>query len=163
MQRLEPEMRKFLLVFARKSKSKMANFVIAKNGDENFVALRRSLVAFFYDESLKKLTANVDDDARMEADAAAEEITVEILRRERPRAQLQAELEKLVAEHGDETLGAWLKRIGVTEAPGLDALAELLWPFVKMALESPPAKAFWERVTWDFYATLGAPPVAEKP
>ena len=49
------------------------------------------------------------------------------------------------------------QRIGVVERPSLEALAELTWPYVRLALESPPARAFYERVVWDFYATIGTP------
>jgi hypothetical protein len=154
--RLEPEARKFLLGFSRKSKTKVADFLVTSAGDPKLVALRQSIVAFFYEESLAQIMQNVDDDARMEADEAALHITLEVLRQDRPRERLLAELEKLVAEHGDETLGAWLERIGVVARPDLEKVAELLWPFMKLALESPPARAFWERVTWDFYASLGA-------
>ncbi|MBX3264678.1 MAG: hypothetical protein KF782_33710 [Labilithrix sp.] len=159
--RLEPEIRKFLLGFSRRSKAKIADFLVSSAGDPKQIALRQSVVAFFYEESLAKITANVDDDARMNADDAALAIVLEVLERDRPRERLLAELEKLVADHGHETLGAWLARIGVTERPDLTALAELVWPFVKLALESPPARAFWERVTWDFYATLGAAAASE--
>jgi hypothetical protein len=158
--RLEPEMRKFLLGFSRQSKKKLADFIVSSAGDPKMVALRQSIVAFFYAETLAQITQNVDDDARMEADEAVLAIVLEVLRKDRPRERLLAELEKLLAEHGDGTVGAWLTRIGVTERPELEKLAELLWPFLRLALESPPARAFYERVTWDFYATLepsGAP------
>ena len=161
--RLEPEIRKFLLGFSRKSKKRIADLVVSSAGDPKLVALRQSVVAFFYEESLSKITQNVDDDARMAADGAGEAIVLEVLRRERPRERLLAELEKLVEDHGDATLEAWLTRIGVTARPDLEELAELLWPFVKLALESPPARAFWERVTWDFYATLGAAAAPAEP
>ncbi|HVH40763.1 MAG TPA: hypothetical protein VM925_00415 [Labilithrix sp.] len=161
--RLEPEMRKFLLGFSRKSKKKLADFIVASAGDPKQVALRQSIVAFFYEESLAQITQNIDDDARMEADEAALAITLEVLRRERPRERLLAELEKLVADHGDETVGAWLTRIGVSERPDLEKLAEVLWPFLRLALESPPARAFYERVTWDFYATLSTSGSGEVP
>jgi hypothetical protein len=152
--RLEPEIRKFLLGFSRKSKKKIADFLVASAGDPKLIALRQSVVAFFYEESFAQITQNVDDDARMEADDAVQAVTLEVLRRDRPRERLIAELQKLVDDHGDETIGDWLGRLGVTERPDLEKLAEVLWPFAKLALESPPARAFWERVTWDFYATL---------
>lgn len=152
--RLEPEMRKFLLGFSRRAKGKLADFLVTNAGDPKMVALRKAVVAFFYGETLATLVKDIDDDAQMSLDEAAEAIVVAVLAHERPRARLVAELEKLLAEHGDETLGAWLARIGVTERPPLDDLAELLWPYAKIALESPPARAFWERVTWDFYASL---------
>jgi len=154
--RLEPEMRKFLLVAARKSKGKIADFVVGKSGDPQLVALRRNVVRFFYEASVADLMKNVDDDARMEADAALEAIATGGLAEGRAKARLLAELEKLIEEHGDTTIGAFLERIGVVEPPALDGLAELTWPFVKLALESPPSRAFWERVVWDFYATLSA-------
>lgn len=154
--RLEPEMRKFLLVAARKSKKKIANFVINKSGDKQMIALRQNVVRFFYEETVKDLVKNVDDDARMEADAAAEAIALHVLATGSVKERILADLEKLLAEHGDQTVGAWLERIGVVERPALGALAELTWPYVKLALESPPARAFWERVVWDFYATIGS-------
>lgn len=148
--RLEPEIRKFLLGFSRKSKTKLADFLVAQGGDPKLVKLRQSVARFFYGETLAAALKNVDDDARMELDEAVEGIVREVLAA--PREPLVRELEKLVAENG--TVGEWLARIGVTTRPDLEKLAELLWPFVKLALESPPARAFWERVTWDFYATL---------
>jgi len=152
--RLEPEMRKFLLGFSRRSKKKLVDYLIASAGDPKLAALRQSVARFVYAETLAAVTANVDDDARMELDDAMLGITLEVLGRERPRAQLLAELEKLLAEHGDETIGAFLGRIGVSARPELEPLAELLWPFVKMVMASPPARAFWERVVWDFYGSL---------
>jgi hypothetical protein len=153
--RLEPEMRKFLLGFSRKSKKKIADFLVSSAGDPKLVALRQSVVAFFYDETLADLMKNVDDDARMGADEVVEAIVLKVLQHERPRERLLAELEKLVADHGDDTVGAWLARIGATERPDLEKLADFLWPYMRLALESPPARAFYERVTWDFYASLG--------
>jgi hypothetical protein len=152
--RLEPEIRKFLLGFSRKAKVKLADFLVGHAADPKMIALRKSVVAYFYGESLQAITKDIDDDARMAIDEAAEEIVLTVLANDHARTRLVAELDKLLAEHGDETVGAWLARIGVTERPAFDALAAVLWPYVKLALESPPARAFWERVTWDFYATL---------
>ena len=42
--RLEPEMRKFLLVFVRKSKKKIAGLIVSKGSDPKFIALRQSVV-----------------------------------------------------------------------------------------------------------------------
>jgi hypothetical protein len=156
--RLEPEIRKFLLGFSRRSKHKIADLIITSAGDPKLVALRQSIVAFVYEQTFADLVRNVDDDARKSADEAALAIVVEVLRQERPRERLLAELEKFVSEHEDETVGSWLARIGVTARPDLEQLAELLWPFFRLALDSPPARAFYERVTWDFYASLNDPP-----
>ena len=152
--RLEPEMRKFLLVAARKSKSKIANFVVGKSGDPKMVSLRQSVVRFFYETSIANLMKNVDDDARMAADDAILAVSLKVLSQDEPRAKLLAELEKFMGEHGSESVGEWLKRIGVVSPPALEPLAELTWPLVKLALESPPAKAFYERIVWDFFSSL---------
>jgi hypothetical protein len=161
--RLDPEIRKFLLGFSRRSKHKLADFILSKGGDPKLVALRQSVVAFFYDQTLADLMKNIDDDARIDGDEATEAIVRAALESPVARKRLEAGLEKLLADHGDEKLGAWLARIGVTQRPPLAELAEALWPFVRMALESPPARAFYERVTWDFYATLASQPSAENP
>ena len=152
--RLEPEMRKFLLGFSRKAKGKLADFIVTNAADPKMLALRKTIIAFFYESSLAALTETVDDDAQMALDEAMEGIVLATLAHEQPRARLAAELTQLLEDHGDEPLGAWLARIGVTERPALEELADVLWPYVKLALESPPARAFWERVTWDFYATI---------
>lgn len=154
--RLEPEIRKFLLVFSRRAKGKIADFVVSKGQDPAFEGLRRSVVAFFYEQPIRELVAGWDPSARGHVDVAVEEILVETHRHERPRERLRAELEALLAEHGDTPLGEVLAKVGVTAKPELEALADLLWPTVKMLLESPPAKAFYERITWEFYDGLAA-------
>lgn len=159
--RLEPEMRKFLLGFSRRSKTKLADFIVTSAGDPKLVALRQSVVAFFYDETIAQITKNVDDDARLGADEAGVAIALEVLRNDHPRARVIAELEKLLAEHGDGTLGEWFARIGVNARPELEKLAEVAWPFVRLALDSPPGRAFYERITREFYDTLGVSPVPD--
>jgi hypothetical protein len=81
---------------------------------------------------------------------------VEALKQERPRARLRAELEAMLAEHGDTPLGEVLAGFGVTTRPELEALADLAWPLFRMLLQSPPARAFYERITWEFYDGLAA-------
>jgi hypothetical protein len=152
--RLEPEIRKFLLAFMRKSKSKIADLVVSKGADPKFVSLRKSVAGYFYERTLSELTATVDDDARDHVDTAAEEIALEVLRRDQPRERLAAELARFVEERGDATLGEWLSSIGAVGRPELERIAELLWPHVKLLLESPPARAFYERVTCEFYDSL---------
>jgi hypothetical protein len=154
--RLEPEMRRFLLGFSRKAKRKLLQLAESSHDDPKLVELRKAVASFVYEQTLADLTKHIDDDARMEIDEAAEAIVLEVLRNERPRERLIAELERWLAEYGEEPLGAWLRRIGVTERPDFEAIAELLWPYVKFALESPPSRAFFERITWDFYASLAS-------
>src|SRR5690606_13547001 len=135
-------------------KTKIADFIVDKGADPNSVALRRAVAAFFYEQALKDLVNAVDEEATRHVDAAAEAIAVRVLEEERPRERLRAELERFVAENGERTVGEWLEGLGVTARPELRALAQLTWPALSLALTSPPARAFLERVTWDFYATV---------
>jgi len=153
--RLEPEIRKFLLAFMRKSKGRIADLVVSKGTDPKFVSLRKSVVAYFYERTLAEIVASSDDDLRDQVDTAAEAIVLEVLRRDTPRERLVSEITRFVEERGDETLGAWMASLGAVARPELERLAELTWPFVKILLESPPARAFYERVTWEFYESLG--------
>lgn len=152
--RLEPEMRKFLLVFVRKSKSKMATLIVSKGSDPKFIALRQSVVAWLYERSLAELTKTVDDDARDHVDTAAEEIALELAKQTHPRERLREQVDAFLAEKGDVALGEWLTSIGGVARPDLERIAELLWPHMRMLLESPPARAFYERITWEFYDSL---------
>jgi hypothetical protein len=154
--RLEPEIRKFLLAFTRKSKKKTADVLVAAAGDPKFVALRKSIALWAYDETLKATAARMDDDARKNVDRAVLEIVLDVLSKERPRARLVSELEALVATHGEGTVATYLASIGVTKHPDMEKVAEHVWPYVRLVLESPPARAFYERITWDFYATIAA-------
>ncbi len=155
--RLEPEMRRFLLGFSRKAKRKLLSLTEASKDDPKLAELRKVIATFLYEQTLASLTKHLDDDARMQLDEAAESIARAVLHSERPRERLIASLERWLGENGDEPLGTWLARIGVTERPDFESVADLLWPTVKFALESPPARAFFERVTWEFYASLASP------
>ena len=146
--RLEPEIRKFLLGFSRKSKKKLADFIVSSAGDPKLVALRKSIVAFFYEESLAQITQNVDDDARMEVDEAARGN-----RRSRSSAGTARASGSSPSSRSSSPStatrpsGRGSRASASPSGPNLEQLAELLWPYVRLALESPPARAFYERVT----------------
>jgi hypothetical protein len=156
--RLDPEMKKFLLAFSRKAKTKIADFIVARSTDAapdpKAIALRRAILGFFYEQSLADVVARADDESRRQSDAAALAIALAIVSKESPRDRLRASLAELVERHGDDTVGEWLRAIGVSTPPDLEALAALSWPYVRLALESPPGRAWVERATWDFYATI---------
>lgn len=152
--RLEPEMRKFLLVFSRKAKKKVGAFLVAHAGDPSMVALRRNVAAFLYEQTPKALFATYDDEAAAHVDRAAEAVAAAVVRSDDARARLERSVAELLREHGEATVGAALDAVGATGAPDFDALAALAWPSVELVLASPPFRAWLERVTDDFYATL---------
>lgn len=152
--RLEPEIRKFLQVFSRKAKGKLADFVVAKGDDPKMIELRKNVVSFLYSQTLSELLANVDDAASKQGEIAVEQIALEIHRKEHPRKRLREALDAFLRVYGDKTVGEWLGAIGATETPDLDAWAALLWPHVQRTLASPVARTFFEGVTKEFYASL---------
>ncbi len=152
--RLDPEIKKFLLAFSRKAKVKLADLFVKKGDDPKFIALRKNIVSFLYSQSMSELLAGVDDEASRKAEIAAEHITLETLRRDHPRQQLKLALEAFLREHGELTIGAWLKSVGASGEPDLEAWAELLWPHVQRTLQSPVARAFFDKLTSEFYDGL---------
>lgn len=156
--RLDPEMKKFLLVFARKAKVKLADFVITKGGDPNSIALRKNVVSFLYSQSMKELLAGVDDAASKRSEIAAEHVVLTTLEKDHPRELLRKGIEAFLKDHGGATFGEWLGKIGASGEPDLDAWAELLWPHVKRGMESPVARAFFAKITSEFYDGLRAAP-----
>jgi hypothetical protein len=154
--RLDPEIRKFLLGFSRKAKGKLADFFITKGDDPKFVELRKNVVSFLYSQSMKELLAGVDETASKKGELAAEHIVLETLKREEPRKRLREGLEALLRDAGEMTFGEWLTTIGAAGEPDLDAFAELLWPHVKRGVESPVARAFFAKITSEFYDGLAS-------
>jgi hypothetical protein len=154
--RLEPEIRKFLLGFSRKAKGKLADFFITKGDDPKSIELRKNVVSFLYSQSLKELLAGIDDKASKKAEIAVEHVVLETLRRDEPRARLREGVDAFLRDHGDMTFGEWLKTVGASGEPDLDAWASLLWPHVKRAIESPVSRAFFAKVTSEFYDGLAS-------
>lgn len=154
--RLEPEIRKFLLAFFRRSKSKFADLVVTKSKDPAFGTLRKNAALVLYEQSLSELVRTVDAGAERAVDDAAVGIATAALDHERPRAAFRAAVEELVRSHGDRPLGDVLAAAGVASRPDLQGFADALWPTVALLLASPPARAFYERVTWEFYDGLVA-------
>jgi hypothetical protein len=154
--RLDPEIRKFLLGFSRKAKGKLADFFITKGDDPKSIELRKNVVSFLYSQSMKELLAGIDESASKKAEIATEHVVLETLRRDEPRKRLREGLVAFLKDHGDTTFGEWLKAVGASGEPDLDAFAALLWPHVQRTLESPVSRAFFAKVTSEFYDGLTA-------
>jgi hypothetical protein len=152
--RLDPEIRKFLLAFSRKAKGKLADFFIKRGDDPKMIELRKNVVSYLYAQSMKELLAGIDDAASKKGEIAAEHVVLETLRRDHPRERFREGLEAFLRDQGDASFGDWLKAAGATGEPDLDAWANLLWPHVKRGIESPVSRAFFEKLTAEFYDGL---------
>ena len=152
--RLDPEIRKFLLVFSRKAKGKLADMVISKGDDPKTIELRKNVVTFLYSQSLSELLANVDESASKQAENAVTAIALEAWKKDHVRTRLRQALDAFLRIYGEKTVGEWLAAVGATATPDLDAFAELLWPHVQRTLASPVAKSFFAQLTKEFYDSL---------
>jgi hypothetical protein len=152
--RLEPEIKKFLLAFFRRSKPKIADLVVAKAKDPAFATLRKNVALFVYEHTLADLLRAVDDAARDAADEATLAVVTTLVADARPRAALRATLEQLVRTHGERPLADLLRGAGVTARPDFDALVDACWPTVALLLASAPARSFYERISTEFYEAL---------
>lgn len=152
--RLEPEIRKFLLVFSRKAKGKVADLFIKQGQDPKFIELRKSVVLFLYSQSVTELLAGIDTEANQKAEMAAEAILVRALAERTVRTRLHESIHAFLEEHKDRTVADVLASVGATGEPDFGAWAELTWPLLKGLLESPIAVSFFEKLTHEFYDAL---------
>jgi hypothetical protein len=152
--RLEPEMRKFLQGFSRRAVRRMADLVVQNGDDPKFTALRKSMVAWLYDQELRELVANVDDESAELWNGIGVDVAEHALLLEASRSKRRATLEKLLREHGKEPLGKVLEASGLSAKPDAAAIARTLWPIARAVFQGPAAEAritaivseFWDEV-----------------
>ena len=152
--RLEPEIRKFLAAFSRRSSDQLTQMFLASSGDPKLVELRRNLVGFLYSQSIAELLAGVDVEMVSLGARALEHVVVEVLDRELSSRNLRDALERFVGDHGDATVGDWLREIGASGRPDLERWADLAWPQVRGVVRSPLVRDYLERITAEFYDGL---------
>jgi hypothetical protein len=138
--RLEPEMRKFLQGFSRRAVRRMADLVVQNNDDPKFLALRKSMVAFLYEQELREIVANVDD----ESAEAWNEISVDVIEHslalDASKKKRREAIDALLRDHGKEPLGHVLERYGFTAKPDADAIARTIWPVARAIFQQPVAR-----------------------
>jgi hypothetical protein len=152
--RLDPEIRKYLLVFSREAKGRLADVLLARTNDRYLLALRRNLVDFLYAQSVRDLTRGIDEEAFDSAWIVAEAVTAEALAAERLGDAVRDALERFLAEHGGVALGPWLEGIGVRRAAPARALVDLAWPVLERAVRAGAFAALLEEASRDFYRSL---------
>ncbi len=152
--RLEPESRKFIAAFARRAKGKVADLLIAKAGDPAFVALRKNVVRFVYEETLLSLTKNVDAAAEKELDAAITAIVLENIASDESWKRVRVELHRWLSDEGERTVRESLVAIGGVPEIDVTPLAELAWPVVQLGFASDAFRHFIDRLNADFYAAI---------
>jgi hypothetical protein len=149
--RLEPEMRKFLQGFSRRAVKRMADLVVQNDGDEKFVALRKSMVAFLYEQELRELVANIDDESAEAWNAIAVDVIEHSLALDVSKKKRAEAMASLLQRHGKEQLGQVLERYGFSAKPDADAIARSIWPVARAIFQGPAARARVDAIVKEFF------------
>jgi hypothetical protein len=149
--RLEPEMRKFLQGFSKKSLRRMVDFIIEHGDEPKFIAVRKRLAGWLLGQEVADLARATD----IEAVLLGQDITLDIaaaeLERSDVRARRRAALEQAIAAFQHRTVGEVLAELGVTFTPDFGPIAAATWPLARAALASPAAKAWFSSLVEEFY------------
>jgi hypothetical protein len=156
--RLEPEMRKFLQGFSRRAVRRMADLVIQNNDDDKFLALRKGLVAWLYEQEIRELVATTDDESAELWNAVGVDVAEHALLLDASRAKRKEALEALLRDHGKEPLRNVLEQSGLMAKPNADAIARSLWPVARAIFAGPAARARIERIVSDFWDEVASEP-----
>jgi len=149
--RLEPEMRKFLQGFSRRAVRRMADLVVQNGDDPKFTELRKSMVSWLYEQELRELVANVDDESAELWNAIGVDVAEHALLLEASKTKRRAALEVLLRDHGKEPLRRVLERHGLHAKPDAGAIARSLWPIARAIFEGPAARARVETIVSEFW------------
>jgi hypothetical protein len=153
--RLDPEIRKFLLGFSREALKNTADSIVNRADTPPFVALRRRLAAFLFEQRLAELLLDAKgsaDATRIALDVAAHLVSHEELAKKR-RALVRSFLDA----HGKTPLVDVLVSLGFPAKPPaalVDAVADATFPALSAALESPSAKRWLRSLVAEFYDGL---------
>ncbi len=154
--RLEPEMKKFLQGFSRRAVRRMADLVVQNSGDDKFLALRKSMVAFLYEQELRELVANFDDESGETWNAIGVDVVEHALLLESSRTKRRAAIEALLRDHGKEPLSEVLERYGFTAKPDARAIAKASWPLARAIFLGPAARERVEAIVNEFFSEANA-------
>jgi len=156
--RLEPEMRKFLQGFSRRAVRRLGDLVVQNNDNAKFLALRKSLAAWLYDQEIRELVANVDDESAELWNGVGVDVTKHALLLEASKNKRRVALETLLRDHGKEPLGRVLERYGLVAKPDTDAIARALWPVARAVFAGPAARARVEAIVSEFWDSVASEP-----
>lgn len=151
--RAEPEMRKFLQGFSRRAVRRMADLVVQNEGSEKFIALRKSMVAFLYEQELRELVANVDDESAEAWNAIAVDVIEHSLALDVSKKKRADVIATLLRDHGKEPLGHVLERYGFSAKPDSDAIARSMWPVARAIFHGPAAQKRVDAIIAEFFAS----------
>jgi hypothetical protein len=158
--KLDPQRKIFLQSFARRALATMADFVIKRHDEPQFVALRKEMLDWLLDQPVRELVATIDQGAGELAEGAASAAWAHVTQMDDTRRRRRAAIEMAVAAHGRQTVREAMAAYGVDptgpEGRGIDwnAIAAAVWPAVERGLASPAAEAWVEDLVGSFWDEL---------
>lgn len=141
--RVEPERKRFLAVFAKKSLEMVAEFVIKRNDQPEFIALRRELFAWLLEQPVTEVMSAASEKTTELAEQAGHAIARHVSRLEATKRRRRAQIDMVLAAHASQTLAQALSVYGAKIEVDAKPLVEAAWPLVKVALATPEADSFF--------------------
>ena len=139
--RLEPEIRRFLEVFARRSLEQSVELTLSKSADPEFVALRKNVLAAVLDRPLSELCWAPSEERGSQLIEALTAVIRDVLSHATTRAELKrAARELLVDRWGSRQLGEVLDELAI-KPPDVAPVAEAAWPALRAVLSGDAAMA----------------------
>ncbi|MFO0550315.1 MAG: hypothetical protein U0271_18115 [Polyangiaceae bacterium] len=153
--RIEPERKRFLRAFARRALDMVADFVVKRSDEPEFLALRKELFAWVLEQPVSELMASTSAETTELGERIGHAIARHVGALEATKRRRRAGIELLLKAHAKDTVAEALAKYGAKIAPDYDALTEVLWPIVRAALDAPAIDAFVERLVGGFYDERG--------
>ncbi len=153
--RLEPERKKFLQVFARRSLDMVADFVVRRSDEPAFIALRKELLGWLLEQPVSEVVSPAGDRVMELALRAGEATAKHVAGLEASKRQRRAAVELLYAAHKHQTVQEALATYGARLDVDWGVVADAVWPSVLVALGAPEVDAFVEDLVGGFYAEGG--------
>lgn len=149
--RVEPERKRFLQTFARRSLDTVADAVVKRSDEPQFVALRKELFAWLLEQPVSELVATQPAPVTELVEKFGHKVAVHNAHDEGTARRRRAHIELLLRAHEKQSLESALSVYGAKLEPDFDAIVDLVWPTVQSLLEAPLADRFIDELVGDFY------------
>lgn len=149
--RLEPERKKFLQGFARRALNMVAEFIIKRGDEPQFIALRKEIFAWMLEQPVAELVATATPPVVELGEKIGHSITKHVNGLEATPKRRRAQLDLFLQAHKKQTLEQALAIYGASIQPDFDAVTAALWPFVRASMDAPEVDAFFAELVGGFY------------
>jgi hypothetical protein len=149
--RLEPERKRFLQAFARRALTMVADFIIKRNDEPPFVALRKEVFAWLLEQPVSELMATASPAVSDLTEQIGHAISRHVSALPATRRRRRAQIELIYRAHENQPLAQALAVYGASFEPDFDAIIEVVWPLLAPALETPEVDAFFDQLVGGFY------------